>query len=96
NDPIKVFHLLIETFKFSFGHREKLSDPRFNKNVKNFTAKLLSEKYADEIRGKINSKPHNSSYYGPIICNKLKSGTTHLVVIDKFKNVVSVTSTING
>ncbi|KAF0989700.1 hypothetical protein HZS_4280, partial [Henneguya salminicola] len=100
DNPVKVYHCLIETFKFSFAHRTNLSDPKFNKNIKNvslYVRQLLSEEYANKIRARIDSnKIHNVSYYGHIKCNRLKSGTTHLVVIDKFKNVVSVTSTING
>ena len=70
-----------------------LGDPDFADILVN---ELISEKYADTIKGKINIKKATPS-------KKVKPGkpvtestnTTHFTVMDKYGNVVSNTYTLN-
>lgn len=72
-------HFIVEALHHSFADRNnKLGDPNF---IHNPVSELISKKYAEKIRQKINNE---------------KMETTHYSIVDKNGNAVSVTYTLNG
>jgi gamma-glutamyltranspeptidase/glutathione hydrolase len=94
-------HLLIETMRIAYADRAKyLGDPDF---VKVPVAALISPTYAQQRRQEINlQKARPSSQVraaDPAILQRLQSkesgDTSHLSVVDKLGNAVSLTFTVN-
>lgn len=87
-------HYLVESLRYSFADRNSfLGDPDF---VKNPTDKLISKKYAHEIRSKIlENKAGNSRDIGFVASPTEGPNTTSYVIVDKSGNAVSVTYTLN-
>jgi gamma-glutamyltranspeptidase / glutathione hydrolase len=87
---VESLDLMFSAMFYTYRDRNSyLGDPAF---VKMPLDKLLSKKYAKQIRSKINSNGNN------IEQNYSKEGanTTHYSVVDKYGNVVAVTYTINS
>lgn len=95
----RYYHHLASAMEAAFADRaEYLGDPAFYDVP---VEGLISKEYADELRGKINSIWH-TNVKGPgnpfvyMESDSLKPGhTTHFSVMDKWGNMVAVTSTIN-
>ena len=91
----QTIHLMAESMKLAYADREKwLGDPDF---VKNPVAGLVSKKYADELRKRINVDRATPS-------KDIKAGdpqayesdqTTHYSVMDSAGNAVANTYTLN-
>ena len=82
-------HAIVEAMHYSFIDRNTLlGDPDF---VNNPTEKLISKKYANQIREKITK--HKSSI-GEVIHEGVN--TTHYSIVDQFGNAVAVTYTLNS
>ncbi len=82
--------LMVEAMRYAYADRNTyLGDPVF---VNNPVERLLSENYVNSIKEKIDA---GKTVFIP---NNLpeKTETTHYSIMDKFKNAVSVTYTING
>ncbi|CAN8328677.1 unnamed protein product [Cochlearia groenlandica] len=93
--PLGV-HRYVEALKHAFAIRMNLGDPKFV-NVTGVVSDMLSPKFAQTIKNKINDdKTFDPKYYGGIWDEVRDHGTSHLSVIDGEKNAVSMTSTING
>ncbi|BFZ13634.1 hypothetical protein BsWGS_16673 [Bradybaena similaris] len=91
-----TYHRIIEAFKFAYAKRTDLGDEDFV-NVTELVKNLTSRAYADSIRKLItDNATHDYEYYGPTFYDRETTGTSHLSVVDKHGNAVSVTSTING
>lgn len=97
NENIYIFyHLMIELMKFISSSKENFGDPDYLKNYKDQINYLLSEKKTKEftrmfqIDRVLNYKEINFK-------NQLAEdhGTTHLNVVDRENNIVSLTTTIN-
>ncbi len=96
HNTAKTIHLLTETMKLAYADRSKyLGDPDFVTVPING---LVSQKYADELRTKINQNratpsneiaPHNPLKY------QESNDTTHYSVVDKDGNAVANTYTLN-
>ena len=68
----------------------------FLKTCFQLTAKLVSKKYAEEIRKKINdNKTYNVSYYEPMFDQPEDHGTSQISVLAADGSAVSVTTTID-
>lgn len=91
-----TIHLMTESMKLAYADRSKnLGDPDF---VPVPVSGLISKRYAEELRHKIN-------LYGATPSNKIPPGnpmnyeesdhTTHFSVMDKYGNAVSNTYTLN-
>ena len=88
-------HLMAEAMRHTFVDRNfQLGDPDF---VKNPVEHLLSDKYAEEIRSKIDQgKATLSKAVQPGSTPHEGTETTHYSIVDPAGNAVSVTYTING
>lgn len=88
-------HLMAEAMRHTFVDRNfQLGDPDF---VKNPVEHLLSDKYAEEIRSKIDQgKATLSKAVQPGSAPHEGTETTHYSIVDPAGNAVSVTYTING
>ncbi|WZZ76359.1 hypothetical protein YC2023_087729 [Brassica napus] len=89
-------HRLIEVMKHMLAARMDLGDPAFVDGIANVVDNLLSKSYAETIQNKISDNttfpPENylNTY------NQLEDqGTTHFCVVDKDRNAVSMTTTVN-
>jgi gamma-glutamyltranspeptidase / glutathione hydrolase len=99
-DPSKAndtAHLLDEAMRFSYGQRTKLGDPTFVEGMDGYTAAMLSDQVAAEVRSKISlAATHNVSWYNPEGLESLDTpGTSHVVTADATGLAISLTTTIN-
>jgi len=91
----EAVHLMAEAMRLAFFDRSTyLGDPDFVTVPVN---RLLSKEYATRLRGQITDRAMPSSELGPAEpAGPEKPETTHYSVIDKDRNAVAVTYTING
>lgn len=91
-------HLMVEAMRRAYADRNSaLGDPAF---VENPVARLISEDYARTLRAGIDpDRATPSSEIRPdpsLIAPRERAETTHISVLDKAGNAVSLTYTING
>ncbi|CAJ0580253.1 unnamed protein product, partial [Mesorhabditis spiculigera] len=87
---------LMVAVKFAYSGRTWLGDPKFVANATDIARNLTTKAWAEWVRTMITNEAHADSYYGGSYSMPVPDhGTTHLSVIDKMGNAVSVTSTIN-
>jgi gamma-glutamyltranspeptidase/glutathione hydrolase/leukotriene-C4 hydrolase len=92
----RMYHILIETFKFMASERGKFGDPKFIADWKNEVKNLISEENLTRIFNKFDlNKPLPVEEYGNNRHFKEDHGTTHLNVIDSDEMIVLITSTVN-
>ncbi|GFP81571.1 gamma-glutamyltranspeptidase 2 [Phtheirospermum japonicum] len=89
-------HRTIEALKHALSMRMQLGDPDFEKmNYKLFS--MLSTKTAKKLRAQINdTKTYRSDHYGDKWKQVQDHGTTHICVVDKERNVVSMSTSLNS
>lgn len=90
-------HYLDEAMRFAYGQRTVLGDPAFLPNMTTYEQEMISEKTAEEIRGKI-QKYHtlNVSAYDPSMYGILTDdGTSAQVASDWTGLTIAMTSTVN-
>ncbi|KAF5353228.1 hypothetical protein D9756_008074 [Leucocoprinus leucothites] len=93
--PLAV-HRLIETMKFAFASRTKMSDPVTAEDTERIS-KLVTKEYAQEIvRNITDDRTHPPEYYNPVFDVPMDRGTSHTSVIDQNGMAVSLTSTVNS
>ncbi len=89
------YHLLSEVMRRAYANRaEHLGDPDFNPDMP--VDELVSQQYADVMRESIEmdqASPSDSSKYGQLYDGH---STTHLSVVDKEGNAVSMTYTLEN
>jgi len=90
----KGIHYMVEAMRHAYRDRNgELGDPNF---VSNPVEKLLSKKYADNIRHEIpDDHAEPSEILEPSVVFREGENTTHYSIMDKYGNAVSVTYTIN-
>ncbi|MCL7030281.1 hypothetical protein MKW94_020924 [Papaver nudicaule] len=89
-------HRLIEAMKHMFAIRMNLGDPKFVDTAQ-VEANMVSPSFAAKLRQKIlDNTTFPSEYYMPKWRQLDDHGTSHFCVVDSERNVVSMTSTING
>eukprot|EP00794_Sanderia_malayensis_P013928 gene13928-15380_t len=95
---IEVYQRLVESFKWGYARRALLGDPGFvpQENITRALNQMLNSTVADLIRkNKIKmDKTFNASYYGGYYGTD-DFGTSHVSVLAKNGDAVSVTGTIN-
>ncbi len=96
HNTAQTIHLMAECMKLAYADRSKyLGDPGF---IKVPTSSLISKRYADELRLKINpnkATPSIEIFPGDPIKFEKSRDTTHFSVMDKYGNAVSNTYTLN-
>lgn len=94
--PVLTYHRMIEAFNFAAAKVTYLTDPAFNSSVNEVVDKMMNFEDGERLRLKIDNKSHQYDYYGPINYHiDVTEGTTHLSVLDKDGNAVSLTTSIN-
>lgn len=89
----KSLHAIIESMRRAYADRAQHSaDPDFNPNIP--VARLLSKPYAEELRKTINPKKASVSSPSSFAWRHESDETTHLSVVDKDRNAVSMTYTL--
>ncbi|XP_067861555.1 glutathione hydrolase 5 proenzyme-like [Heptranchias perlo] len=92
DQKVLTYHRIIEALKFGNGQLSRMTDPTFrpyNLSV------LLSDRFAELMRQRIDNEAHPLQYYNIEHQAMEKYSTSHISVLDKDGNAVSVTSTIN-
>ncbi|XP_059511147.1 glutathione hydrolase 5 proenzyme-like isoform X2 [Stegostoma tigrinum] len=88
NQRVQTYHRIIEALKFGNGQLSNLMDSTFWSN-------LLSDGFAESMRRRIDDQAHSLEYYDIDHQAPDSYGTSHVSVIDRHGNAVSVTSSIN-
>lgn len=96
NETILTHHRIVEAFKHVFAVRSQLGDPDYV-DVQRVVEHILSEKYAQDVRDKIDDTQTFSGpekYSAKFIAPK-DHGTSHISIIAANGDAISVTSSIN-
>ncbi|RUS76131.1 hypothetical protein EGW08_016101 [Elysia chlorotica] len=92
-----VYHQLVETYKFGYGHRSLLGDPSTNAGMGATVSALLKPEFAASLVDRIDNNrtfPDPAHYSGdvPVVADK---GTAHISVIDSSELMVSLSVSLN-
>ncbi|XP_069789682.1 glutathione hydrolase 5 proenzyme-like [Narcine bancroftii] len=87
NQRVYTYHRILEAMKFANGQLNNI-------NASNVPL-ILSDGFAQRIRRLINNRTHEPAYYSIKHHIRETYGTSHVSVVDRQANAVSVTSSIN-
>lgn len=90
-----LFHRFIEANKFAYAKRAELGDMDFVKEALDMARNITSEEWAYQTRKLITEQAHPTEYYRGNVTFRNDHGTSHISVIDKYGNAVSLTTTVN-
>ncbi|GAB4364769.1 MAG: gamma-glutamyltransferase [Calditrichia bacterium] len=86
-------HLLAETMKMVFADKnENMADPAFYEVP---VQELTDKTYAAKLQGMIDMQRASFEYQAPQLVVRESGSTTHLSVVDKDRNVVALTQSLN-
>lgn len=88
-------HLLVETMKRAFADRARYSgDPKFTNIPVEF---LLSSEHIKDLTSsmRMDRATPSKEVMDPSVISKTTGNTTHISIIDRFGNIVAVTTTLN-
>ncbi|RIA04904.1 hypothetical protein BRARA_K00902 [Brassica rapa] len=89
-------HRVIEAIKFMLAARMDLGDPAFVEGISEVVKNMTSKSWAEKIQEKISDeKTYPPDYYRNKYKQLKDEGTSHFCVVDKDRNVVSMTTTVN-
>ncbi|CAA7037118.1 unnamed protein product [Microthlaspi erraticum] len=89
-------HRVIEALKYMLAARMDLGDPAFVEGISDVVNKMVSKSHADKIRSEISDiKTYPPEHYRSRYSQLEDQGTSHFCVVDKDRNVVSMTTTVN-
>ncbi|KAJ4715634.1 Gamma-glutamyltranspeptidase [Melia azedarach] len=93
--PLGV-HRKIEALKNAFAVRSNLGDPDFV-NITAVLSDMLSVSFAKQLKKDINdSRTYGPKHYGGKWNPLNDHGTSHMSIIDKERNAVAITNTVNA
>ncbi|PWA34901.1 gamma-glutamyltranspeptidase 1 [Artemisia annua] len=91
-----VAHRHIEAIKHAFAKRMNLGDPDFV-NIEKDLADMISPKFAQQLKKTIcDNKTFGSTHYGGKWNQIEDHDTSHMSIVDKERNAVSLTTSINS
>uniref|UniRef100_A0AAG5DAN6 Gamma-glutamyltransferase n=1 Tax=Anopheles atroparvus TaxID=41427 RepID=A0AAG5DAN6_ANOAO len=96
DSTVRTLHRIVEAFKFAYGKRTEIGDPRFV-DVRDLTANLTSAAYAETVRKRIEDERTRNEpvdYDGHFFTPN-NDGTAHISVLAPSGDAVSVTSSVN-
>lgn len=89
-------HREIEALKHAFAVRMNLGDPDFV-NITSVVSDMLSQKFAEELKKTIyDNMTFGPTHYGDRWNIINDHGTSHVSIVDKERNAVSMTNTVNS
>ncbi|XP_043805151.1 putative inactive glutathione hydrolase 4 isoform X3 [Manihot esculenta] len=89
-------HRQIEALKHAFAVRMNLGDPDFV-NITEVLSDMLSPTFAQQLKKTIyDNMTFDSGHYGGRWNQVNDHGTSHVSIVDKERNVVSMTNTVNA
>ena len=88
-------HTIIEIYKHAYAKRSLLGDPNFVPGIPTLTKKILSPSFSAAIKTAIHNITYPPAYYNSTYEFFRDDGTTHISILDRFGNSVSLTSTVN-
>ena len=98
HNSARYLHLLTEAMRRAYANRaEFLGDPDFNPELPK--EKLISKQFAEELRNSIDpakASPSDSSRFASVYLIPESEETTHLSVVDKNGNAISLTYTLEA
>ncbi|XP_033143326.1 glutathione hydrolase 3-like [Brassica rapa] len=95
-DKNLFLHRVIEAIKFMLAARMDLGDPAFVEGISEVVKNMTSKSWAQNIQEKISDdKTYPPDYYRNKYKQLKDEGTSHFCVVDKDRNVVSMTTTVN-
>lgn len=96
NNTILTYHRIIEAYKFAYGKRTEIGDPKFI-NIDELVRNLTSPSYAESIRQMIDDKTTktNPEEYGAQYKTVDNNGTAHISILAPNGDAVSITSSVN-
>ncbi|KAJ6642576.1 Glutathione hydrolase 1 proenzyme, partial [Pseudolycoriella hygida] len=81
NNKAVIYHRIIESLKFAFAQRPRLSDPLFE-DTQSIVSYLTSFETTDRLSKFVNDEQtYHSQYYNPKFSIKINFGTSHLSII---------------
>lgn len=91
-------HHIVEAFKHTYAVRSSLADPAFE-NVTDVVADMISKEFASSLQKTIaDNTTFGPSHYGGKynhLSDSDEHGTSHFSIVDRERNAVSMTCTIN-
>ncbi|KAK2651692.1 hypothetical protein Ddye_011548 [Dipteronia dyeriana] len=94
--PPLGIHRQIEALKHVFAVRMNLGDPEFV-DLSKVLSDMLSPKFAATLKNAINdSKTFDANHYGNRWNQIHDHGTSHVSIVDRKRNAVSMTNTVNA
>ncbi|CAK9185146.1 unnamed protein product [Ilex paraguariensis] len=89
-------HRVIEALKYALATRMGLGDPDFV-DARKVLSSMLSSSFAARLKNTIDdNRTYDSDHYGGKWDQLHDHGTTHLCIVDRERNVVSMTASINS
>ncbi|KAJ4715625.1 Gamma-glutamyltranspeptidase [Melia azedarach] len=90
-------HRKIEALKYGFAARTNLGDPDFDPNVAKVLSRMLNRRIARQLQKNISDNTtFTADHYHQKWSEIPEHGTSHFSIVDKERNAVSVTTTINA
>jgi len=93
----ETFHLIVETLKHGYAVRSGLADPNFyGKEMRDLERRCTNSDFIEQLKANITEMTHKIEYYNPLYYDiPTDHGTLHVSTVDKNRQMVSVTSTVN-
>ncbi|RQW06610.1 MAG: gamma-glutamyltransferase [Calditrichaeota bacterium] len=93
-DSVSYYHLLAEAMKIVFADKAgNIADPDFYRVP---VEKLTSKQYAASRLRFLDTKKVSIDYKAPAMIEKESGSTTHISVVDRNRNIVALTQSINN